>query len=141
MSFYKHILFATDLTEVCNKIAPKVQKLAELYGAKISLIHVIEPTPTFGYPGLPDIESTVSEHVQQAMAELADNIEVPRERQHIEIGSVKSQVLQFASGINADLIVVGSHGRHGLSRLLGSSASAIVSGAVCDVLLLRVPES
>lgn len=140
MSQYTHILFATDLTELSKKIAPKVKKLAELYGAKISLITVLEQASTYGYPGAPDIESSASEQVQNAMAEFGEKIQVPRERQNIKFGSVKGQVLSYANGIDADLIVVGSHGRHGLSRLLGSSANAIVNGAECDVLLLRASE-
>jgi universal stress protein A len=137
MSQYTHILFATDLTEVSKNIAPKVKKLAELYGAKISLITVLEQFTPFGYPSIPTVESSVSEQVQNAMNELGDKIQVPKERQYIEFGSVKGKVLSFADSIQADLIVVGSHGRHGLTRLLGSSANAIVNGAECDVLLLR----
>lgn len=140
MSEYKHILFATDLTSLCMNIAPKVKKLAELYGAKISLITVLEETPIYGYPGISEKESSVSEQVQNAMVEFADKIQVPREQQYIEFGSVKGKVLAYAKSINADLIVVGSHGRHGLARLLGSSANAIVNGAECDVLLLRASE-
>jgi universal stress protein A len=56
----------------------------------------------------------------------------------IEFGSVKNEVLRVAEEIGADLIVIGSHGRHGLSRLLGSSTSGIVQGAECDVLTIRV---
>lgn len=137
MSQYTHILFATDLTEISKNIAPKVKKLAELYGAKISLITVLEQFTPFGYPSIPNVESSVSEQVQNAMNELGDKIQVPKERQHIEFGSVKGKVLSYADSIQADLIVVGSHGRHGLTRLLGSSANAIVNGAECDVLLLR----
>ena len=74
------------------------------------------------------------------MAEFADIIQVPRERQHIEFGSVKSIVLSNAKAMNVDLIVIGSHGRHGLARLLGSSANAIMNGAECDVLLIRASE-
>ncbi len=140
MNEYKHILFATDLTSLSLNIAPKVKKLAELYGAKISLITVLEETSTYGYPGISEKESSVSEQVQNAMVEFADKIQVPRERQYIEFGSVKGKVLAYAKSINADLIVVGSHGRHGLARLLGSSANAIVNGAECDVLLLRASE-
>ena len=140
MSLYTHILFATDLTELSNKLIPKVKTLAELYGAKISLIHVLEETSTYGYPGIPNLESSASEYVQNAMAEVAEKIQVPKERQYIEFGSVKGQVLSYANSIHADLIVIGSHGRHGLARLLGSSANAIMSGAECDVLLLRPSE-
>ncbi|MBT8113165.1 MAG: universal stress protein [Gammaproteobacteria bacterium] len=140
MSEYKHILFATDFTSLSMNIAPKVKKLAELYGAKISLITVLEETSIYGYPGISEKDSSVSEQVQNAMVEFADKIQVPRERQYIEFGSVKGKVLAYAKSINADLIVVGSHGRHGLARLLGSSANAIVNGAECDVLLLRASE-
>ena len=140
MNEYKHILFTTDLTSLSMNIAPKVKKLAELYGAKISLITVLEETSIYGYPGISEKESSVSEQVQNAMVEFADKIQVPRERQYIEFGSVKGKVLAYAKSINADLIVVGSHGRHGLARLLGSSANAIVNGAECDVLLLRASE-
>ena len=137
MSQYTHILFATDLTELTKNIAPKVKKLAELYGAKISLITVLEQITPFGYPGIPNVESSVSEQVQNAMDEFGDKIQVPKERQYIEFGSVKGKVLSYADSIQADLIVVGSHGRHGLTRFLGSSANAIVNAAECDVLLLR----
>ena len=140
MSQYTHILFATDHTELSKNITPKVKKLAKLLDAKISLITVLEHSPTTGYPSIPDVESPVSEQLQLAMAELGDKLQVPRKRQHIVFGSVKDQVLSHADSLQANLIVVGSHGRHGLSRLLGSSANAIVNGAQCDVLLLRASE-
>ena len=140
MSQFTHILFATDHTELSKNIASKVKKLAELYGAKISLITVLEHATALGYPGISDVESPVSEQLQLAMAELGDKLQVPRKRQYIVFGSVKDQVLSHADSLHADLLVVGSHGRHGLSRLLGSSANAIVNGAQCDVLLLRPPE-
>ena len=134
---YKHILFATDLTELSNNILPKVKKLADLYDAKISLITVLEQTAIYGYPSVEEVENSLSQKIKNAMAEFADKIQVPKERQYIEFGSVKGKVLSVANSINADLIVVGSHGRHGISRLLGSSANAIANGAECDVLLLR----
>ena len=137
MSQYTHILFATDLTELSNNIAPKVKKLAELYGAKISLITVLEQTAIYGYPGVDEVENSVNQRIKNAMAEFADKIQVPKERQYIEFGSVKGKVLSVAKSIQADLIVVGSHGHHGITRLLGSSANAIANGAECDVLLLR----
>ena len=96
--------------------------------------------PNYYYPGIAEAESIASERIQNTLAEFAEKIQVPKERQHIEYGSVKNNVLSHAKSINADLIVVGSHGRHGLARLLGSSANAIVNGAECDVLLIRAAE-
>ena len=133
-------MFATDLTQLSKNIAPKVNKLAELCNAKISLITVLEQTPNYYYPGVNEAESVASERAKDILAEFADIIQVPKERQHVEFGSVKSSVLSYAERINADLIVVGSHGRHGLARLLGSGANAIVNGAQCDVLLIRASE-
>ena len=140
MSIYKHILFATDLTKLSNNIAPKVKKLAELHNAKISLITVLEQTAIYGYPGVNEVENTVNDKTKNAMDEFADKIQVPKERQYIEFGSVKKQVLSCAKNINADLIIAGSHGRHGVTRLLGSSANAIVNGSECDVLLIRAKD-
>ena len=137
MSQYTHILFATDHTELSNNIVPDVNNLAELFSAKVSLITVLEHSTNLGYPSIPDVDSPISEQLQLAMTELGDKLQVPRKRQYIVFGSVKDQVLSHADSLHVDLIVVGSHGRHGLSRLLGSSANAIVNGAQCDVLVLR----
>ena len=54
--------------------------------------------------------------------------------------SLKKVILAEAQAINADLIIVGSHGRHGVSLILGSTANAILHGAQCDVLAVRVPD-
>ncbi len=140
MGMYAHILFATDLTELSQKIAVTVADLVKLHDAKISMVHVIEPIPAYGYPGITDLDSPVIEHAKQAMTELAARMDIPTANEHIEFGSIKGCVLRLAIELNVDLIVVGSHGRHGLARLLGSSASSIVSGAQCDVVVLRAHE-
>ena len=140
MGIYKHILFATDLSKLGNTIAPKVKKIAELHKAKISLITVLEQTAIYGYPGVGEVENSINEKTQNAMTEFSDKIQVPKERQYIEFGSVKKQVLSCAKSINADLIIAGSHGHHGVSRFLGSSANAIVNNAKCDVLLIRAED-
>ena len=52
--------------------------------------------------------------------------------------STKEGILGAAKEHGADLIVVGSHGRHGLALLLGSTANAVLHGAPCDVLAVRI---
>jgi universal stress protein A len=49
------------------------------------------------------------------------------------------EIPAFAEGAGVDLIVTGSHGPHGLGRLLGSTADGIVHRAHCDVLVARLP--
>jgi len=56
------------------------------------------------------------------------------------LGSARTSVVAHAKKINADLIVVGEHGRHGLSLLLGSTADGIIHHSECDVLAVRANE-
>jgi universal stress protein A len=60
------------------------------------------------------------------------------ERQHLIFGRPESEIQRTAQSVGADVIVVGSHGRHGLALLLGSTANGVLHGASCDVLAVRV---
>jgi universal stress protein A len=61
-------------------------------------------------------------------------------RQVVTAVSTKEGILEAAVEHQADLIVVGSHGRHGFALLLGSTANAVMHGAPCDVLAVRIQE-
>ena len=140
---YKHILFATDLTEDTDYLVEKVRTIRGYTDAKLSLIHVVEPLPgySYAYLGIEDIEGQLVEEAQQSMEKLGTKLSVPTTDQCIEVGPTKTKILKMAEDIGADLIVCGSHGRHGLSLLLGSTANAILHGAKCDVLTVRLPET
>jgi len=56
----------------------------------------------------------------------------------VEVGSVKWTIIDSAKQQNVDLIIIGSHGRHGLERLLGSTANAVLHAAPCDVLAVHI---
>src|SRR5476651_2360519 len=139
---YKHILFATDLTEDTEYLIEKVRSIRGLTGAKLSVIHVVEPMPgySYAYLGIEDIEGQLIEEAREALNNLSEKLSVDRKDQWIEVGPTKSKILKIADEIGADLIICGSHGRHGLSLLLGSTANAILHGAKCDVLTVRLPE-
>ncbi|OGT42866.1 MAG: hypothetical protein A3F42_05665 [Gammaproteobacteria bacterium RIFCSPHIGHO2_12_FULL_37_34] len=139
---YKHILFATDLTEDTDYLVDKVRSMRGLTGAKLSLIHVVEPLPgySYAYLGIEDIEGQLIEEARQSIEKLGEKLQVAKSDQHIEVGPTKTKILKIADEVRADLIVCGSHGRHGLSLLLGSTANAILHGAKCDVLTVRLPE-
>ena len=134
---YKNILLATDLSDTCNSASIQAKQLATLYNAKLSLVHAIEPIPAYGYPGFEDLQNPLIDHARQQASKLAKDLGIPEGQTYVEFGSVKKEILRVAKEIQADLIVIGSHGRHGLSRLLGSGANAIVHGADCDVLTIR----
>ncbi len=139
MTMYQHILLATDLHDECKKSAEKARMVAEQNGAKLTMIHVVEPLPAYamGYFGSVNIEKELIEEAEKNLNELAESLGVPTENRLIEIGSVKVAILKAAKELSADLIVTGSHGRHGLERLLGSTAAGVLHGAECDVMIIR----
>jgi universal stress protein A len=140
---YKHILVATDLTDESEYILKKVRAMHDYTNARLSLIHVVEPMPgySYAYLGIEDIEGQLIEESRAALAKIGKKLEVDAKDQWIEVGPTKSKIHAVAEKIKADLIICGSHGRHGLSLLLGSTANAILHGAKCDVLVVRLPES
>ncbi|OAI46920.1 hypothetical protein AYO45_06090 [Gammaproteobacteria bacterium SCGC AG-212-F23] len=139
---YKHILFATDLTDETDYIITKVKGMRDFTSAKLSLVHVVEPLPgySYAYLGVEDIEGQLIEEARAAIARLGEKLSVSGSQQFVEVGPTKSKILTIAESVRADLIICGSHGRHGLSLLLGSTANAILHGAKCDVLTVRLPE-
>lgn len=140
---YKHILLATDLTEDTEYVIEKVRALRSLTQAKLSIIHVVEPLPgySYAYLGIEDIEGQLIDEAKQSIEKLGQRLNVGASDLFVEIGPTKTKILKIADDVKADLIICGSHGRHGLSLLLGSTANAILHGAKCDVLTVRLPES
>lgn len=139
---YKHILFATDLTEDTEYLLEKVRYIRSNTGATLTLVHVVEPLPgySYAYLGIEDIEGQLVTEARQSMEKLGAQLNVGKNDQFVEVGPTKTKILKIADDIKADLIMCGSHGRHGLSLLLGSTANAILHGAKCDVLTVRLPE-
>jgi universal stress protein A len=141
---YKKVLFATDFDTVGIHAAKKARKIADENKADLYLVHVIEPIPAYAYPGFAgftEIELPIRERAEEELKKLAKTLNVKDNHLHLELGSTKHEVLRIAKEIKADLIVAGSHGKHGLMLLLGSTANAILHGAECDVLIVRAADS
>lgn len=141
-NMYKHILLATDLVSDMDPIAEKAAKLAKVTGAKFSIIHVVEPLPSYGYTyiGGSDLEVQLIDESKKGLEKFASQLSMSVENQIVEVGPTKNRILEAVETHGVDLIVLGSHGRHGLSLLLGSTANAVLHGANCDVLTVRLPE-
>jgi universal stress protein A len=110
--------------------------------AKLSIVHVVEPLPgySYAYLGVEDIEGQLLKEARESMTRLGAQLGVAPADQYVEVGPTKTRILSVADAMGVDLIISGSHGRHGLSLLLGSTANAILHGAKCDVLTVRLPE-
>jgi universal stress protein A len=144
VSAYQHILWAADFSSKALQIGERAKSLAERNGARLSLIHVIEESSiSAGYdmiPVLPELpDDARMEEARDALERIATQLELKDcKRWVIPALSTKEGVIKIATEKNVDLIVVGSHGRHGLALLLGSTANAVLHRAPCDVLAVRI---
>ena len=142
MDNYKHILVGVDLTVESREVSKKASTLSAAFECRLSCVHVIEPL-SLAYGGdIPMDLSTIQEQIQDTarthLAEFAQSLGIPETDRHLIFGRPETEIHTLAEEIGADLIVVGSHGRHGLALLLGSTANGVLHGAPCDVLAVRV---
>lgn len=147
MGTYRHILVAVDFGAGHEQVIDRAKSLAQTEGARVSLVHVVEylHVDLANELVLPqDVEleaqlvATAKRKLETLAAALAPAPSGAPIDQRVEMGSTKTEVLRVAEEQGADLIVIGSHGRHGLGRLLGSTANAVLHGAACDVLAVRI---
>ncbi|MDH5302416.1 MAG: universal stress protein [Gammaproteobacteria bacterium] len=143
MGAYTKILVALDLTAEAGEVLAKAKGLAQLTGAELMLMHVVEPLILDNtYESLPmisvDVEKALYERAQRVLKELAEQAGLADITCRVEVGSVKNEILQAAKSYQADVIVIGTHGRHGIALLLGSTANAVLHGTPCDVLAVKV---
>jgi len=137
---YKRVLFATDFDEVGVLAAHKAKKIADENGADLILVHVVEPIPAYAYPGFAgfaEVEMSIREQAEKELNYLGEKLGVDAKHRFLEFGSTKNEILRVAEERDIDLIVTGSHGKHGLSLLLGSTANSILHNAQCDMLIVR----
>lgn len=138
---YKHVLLATDLLPENAALFDRGVAIAKEWGAKISVVHVVEPLPGYGYAyvGSADVEESLINESKLQLVALSKKYGIDAANTVVEIGSTKTEVIRVAEEQKADLIIVGSHGRSGWSLLLGSTATAVLHSAKCDVLTMRLP--
>ncbi|MBK7728677.1 MAG: universal stress protein [Gammaproteobacteria bacterium] len=142
MSGYRHILLGLDLSGESQQVVARAVALRDAFGSTLSVIHVIEPL-SFAYGGdipmdFSGIQEEIHKQARAHMSALCDPLNIPQGNRHLVVGRPETEIHHVAEEIGADLIVVGSHGRHGLSLLIGSTATGVLHGARRDVLAVRV---
>lgn len=141
---YKKILLAADLTEENLQVAKKAARLCKTYKAKLTILHVIESL-NYAYGGdvpidITDIQQQLQTTAEEKLNALCEQLECEIGETIVSQGGIESELHRIAEEKDIDVIVVGSHGRHGLALLLGSTANGVLHGAPCDVLAVRVRE-
>jgi universal stress protein A len=135
------ILHPTDFSERSGYAFQLACALARDYGARLVVLHVATPpTIVYGEGVLPPDPQLLSQEAKEQLNQL----EVPdsnvRAERRYEEGDPATTILRAAQEIHADLIVMGTHGRTGLGRLLmGSVAEQVVRKAPCPVLTVKTP--
>src|SRR4030043_85944 len=144
---YKKILVPLDGSELAKKALDHAEKLAKIFDAEIILFQVVPFMPIYGSPEL--VTPLIVDEKQKEVAEryLTNLAEEMKKRGHkvtsmVRIGQqVAGEIIDFARESGADLIVMYTHGRSGISRwVLGSVALKILTRAQTPILLLRPKE-
>lgn len=147
----KHIVVATDLGENSLPALRAARDLAGQLGARLTVVYVIEPTPTppglegFALEGMPvDWEQRLSRGRQEAVQARLDELLVAEAapgvsmQSRVVFGLLPGALVDSARDLLADLLVVGTHGRSGVAHFfLGSVAERVVRHAHCPVLIVR----
>jgi len=145
MAVYSHILLAADFTPTLDTVTRQAVELCQALKARLSLVHVVEfvqmdLSNDFIQPQELEIDREYMELARQRLQTLAETLGVDKPECFVRQGSTRREILQLAEEMNVDLIVIGSHGREGIQRLLGSTANAVLHGAPCDVLAVRIKD-
>ena len=140
----KRILVPVDFSEPSEKALRYAAKFAEQFGADVTLLHVIQPVvyPTdFGYPPTPlDVDESVRHRIEQRLTELSAQW-TAQGKPLIRFGQPYQEIGLAATELQADLIIIATHGRSGLKHvLLGSTAERVLRHAPCPVLIVRERE-
>jgi len=143
---YHRILVAVDLSEEADEVLAAAKSVAEAHNATTFGVTIVKPLARV-YGGLdmaPITSGAIAferEAIEQAgvqLKELGKQYGIPAANCHVKLGSPAVEVRALAEDIGADLIVIGTHGRHGLGLLLGSTANAVLHGVACDVLAVKI---
>lgn len=145
MSDYNNILVAVDFSSSTDQVLAKADEIAQRNNARLNLLHVVEYLPPIdtGFDPLftdnPMInEDVLVENARNSLEKLSERNKLNKASLVVELGTPKHEITRYVEEHQCDLVVIGSHGRHGVSILLGSTANAILHAMPCDVLTVKL---
>ena len=145
MQTYKHILVAVDLSDEADEVIDRAREIASNSSARLTLVHAIEPLSIAYGSDIPldltslqeEITTQANERIDQLSKQLTDD----NCQQHVVYGRPEKEIHRIAKESGVDLIIVGTHGRHGFSLIFGSVSTGVLHGAKCDVLAVMVGQN
>jgi len=143
---YRRVLAAVDLSPETAQVLDVAQGISAEHKAELNIAHVIKPFQ-HAYAGmnpatLADVgirfEHEAASQAQATLNDIARERGVATSAVSVRHGTPATEIHRLVDELGADLVVVGSHGKHGIELLLGSTANAVLHGANCDVLAVRI---
>lgn len=147
----KTIVAAVDFSNATTGVVEMATKMAQSFGAKLELFHVIEPEPSYTaygftpdeYPAMNAFQEEAKKRATHKLEQLLNTVrlDLPDATSDLREGSPLHSLLEHVRKIGADLVVLGSHG-HGViaSLLLGSVAEGMVRKATVPTLIVPAAE-
>lgn len=142
----KRILMPTDFSDSGKTALMYAVAFADQFGAAVDLLHVVEPVPSgalLSYRPLEELKQSMRSDAEKHMEDLHGewgDYAFPVNKIVVE-GYPFVEIIKHARESNADMIVMGTHGRGAIAHmLLGSVAEKVVRKAPCPVLTVRHPE-
>jgi nucleotide-binding universal stress UspA family protein len=145
----RKILCPVDFSESSEHARRYAVVFARIHGAELYLLHVIQPpvVAVSDSPGLAGLSDQIVRDLEQSARARLRQVQEQTEKEHaqvtsrIVVGTPFVEIVQAARETQADLIVMGTHGRTGLTHMIiGSVAEKVVRKAPCPVLTVRLPE-
>ncbi len=145
MGIYNKVVLALDLSDEAEKIFTKAKAVLQK-GGTLYVVHVMEPLDAIYFSdayGAASVQFQKAQDEMQAITkkrleEFCQKHGIAADHQALIVGSPAKEIRHFAEDNHADAIVIGTHGRHGMGLLLGSTANGVLHGTPCDVLAVRV---
>jgi universal stress protein A len=142
MAGYKKLLVLLDLSQDSEQVAIAARDMAAHSSASMIVLHVVEfvPVEPLGESLMPtaQIEDELLNRSRGQLASLITRLGLGNATGRVEAGNTKSEILRVAEEEQVDLIVLGSHERHGLAILVNFTEDTVLHAAHCDVLAVRL---
>ncbi|SMC16753.1 Nucleotide-binding universal stress protein, UspA family [Desulfacinum hydrothermale DSM 13146] len=141
---FKKILFPVDLSDVSPQVVPVVREMASRFDAQVHVLFVARVFEHLGSlyvprPSIRKFESEILEGAEKKLDEfVTEELEGVDVVSRVVSGDPAEEILRYADGSQVDLIIMGTHGRKGLERVIfGSVAERVVKGASIPVLTVN----